>query len=90
MGSFAITAGHQTEVLFHSLFVKFLALSVFLMVSALPLIIPALLESFKPGKVASLMQPFDRLLEQYGKWIVILICFLMGSLLWRHALISMP
>ncbi len=90
VGSFAITAGHQAWVLFRSVSERVFALILFLFISVLPLIIPAIIETIRPGRVALLMEPFGRALEHYGKWIVVLICFLMGSLLWRHALVSLP
>jgi len=90
VGSFAITAGHQVWVLFHSAFERGVSLVLFFFISSLPLIIPAIIETIRPGRVALLMEPFGRALEHYGKWIVVLICFLMGSLLWRHALVSLP
>lgn len=53
-------------------------IAVFYAIGALPLIVPALIESVKRGLVAAIMAPCSRIFERYGKWIVAAIAFFIG------------
>ena len=55
-----------------------------------PLAFPSVLETIQPGLVGRLMGPVERFLEQYGRWVVIVICFYVSFQLWRHAFAVLP
>lgn len=88
--SLAMTAGHQVSLFNGPDDAKMLALAIFLAISLLPMSVPAILETAKPGFVSTIMVPCNRFLERYGHYVAVVICFIIGVLFWRQALSVMP
>lgn len=90
VASFAVTAGHQVAMFSGPPVARAAGLALFFGLGFLPLVLPAALETMKPGIVNATLVPVNRLLEKYGRWIGIAICIFMGGLLWKHALAVLP
>ena len=65
-------------------------LAVFIVMASIPFLVAAALASVKQGIVSAIMSPCERLFQRYGRWIVVVICAVLGIELWRQALIAMP
>lgn len=87
--SFSLAAGHQLgEASFMA--VRVAGLAIFLVLSIIPLILPAALETVRAGFVLTIMEPCNRFLHNYGRWIGMAICFILGAKMLHGAWIMMP
>ncbi|MDO8528077.1 MAG: GAP family protein [Deltaproteobacteria bacterium] len=90
VASLTIAAGHQLSLFSNAMTPRLEGLLLFLGLSLLPVTLPAIVETVKPGLVRTLIEPCNRFMALYGRWIVIAICLVMGGTLWRHALAVLP
>lgn len=65
-------------------------LGAFFGLSMLPMLLPAAMETVKPGITSVIMEPFYRFFKKYGHWAAVIILFALGGMYWRGALIVIP
>ncbi len=88
--SLATSAGHLIGASKASIEGKMLAFAVFLFMSTLPFLLAALIASIRLDFVRAVMAPCERIFSRFGRWIVFLICLVLGVELWRQAIQIMP
>lgn len=88
--SLAFAAGNEISNANVPTATHLIALLIFFVLSAVPLMLPAFLETVFPGIVQNMMEPCNRILEKYGKWIVVIICLVAGAILIKNGLALKP
>ena len=85
----AITVGHQITRASGDL-AKVSAFALFSLLSLLPAIVPLLLAIFRPEAGPAIKEKCSDFLEENGRWIAALICFVFAIVLWKDALTALP
>ena len=85
----AITVGHQITRASGDL-AKVSAFALFSLLSLLPAILPLLLAIFRPEAGPAIKEKCSDFLEENGRWIAALICFVFAIVLWKDALTALP
>lgn len=88
--SIATTAGHQIAQFSGNFVGRLDELCVFSGFSVLPLILPAIMETIRPGIVSTVMAPCSRFLDKYGRFVTAAICFFFGFVFLKRAIAIMP
>lgn len=85
-----IAAGKELHSFSDRISLLVLALAIFVAIGSLPMLIPAAIETMRAGISNAIMDPCYKFAEKYGKWIVAVICFLIGFQFLKHAIKVMP
>lgn len=90
VASLSTVAGRHVSSFSGSMGIGVLGVALFLALGLLPMILPIMLETVKPGLVAKIIVPCNRFLEKYGRHVAVVICFAVAAFFWKRALSVMP
>ncbi len=88
--SLATAAGHQVGLSTLGPVARAAGIAVFLSMGLVPLILPAALESMKRGLVHAIMDPCNRFFMRYGRWLAVIIFFVLAAMMLKGALAVKP
>ena len=85
----AIAAGHQIlQISDHA--ERTLGIVVFAVISLVPALAPAVIETVRPGASARIKDAYERIMKEHGRWITAALLLGVGAFLAHEAFMHMP